>query len=923
MNGIGQLSEAGTKPKVLVFGSCVTRDIFNVSGAENYELVEYFARSSLSVFASASIANFSLDGIESPFQRRMVERDLDKSFIAFLENSSFDILLLDLIDERFALCELTEGCFVTVSNEFLKAKIPSVVNGEARRVVSGSVEFKDLWCKGVKVVFTTLKRLGLLNKVYINCAQWADRLEGETIDPPFSTNQVQHANELLRWMYQHLTQYLPKRQFLYFDPSLFVSSKEHIWGVSPFHFTDRYYEVALGKISSIISRSTSKQTLAEVWNLFNRNLTDLIADTGGFDQINDCEIDTVLAGKVDEIYSGDDVWKERFNKNEIGCIESLLFRMATSEFRDELVLQSFNKGALEIPSLFGGEKARCSQSIYVHNRNFLRFLDNGATFYLIQHHKFARAIYFPLASIVIVIDVIALPISAVYALNRVLAKNLEAYIRNSSRIKEARFSGVLASYPRPYHFFYDTLPIIFYVHNNLIPLSSWPLVIQFESGAFISIAEFFGSPDKQLMLSDGDALNVRLSSRNEFCIQLGYATKRDLDVDELDAKLIKFGIRVTENDLCYSEQFALAKDCNPLIWFGIGSEKRSWKEQVEGIAKIINSLSITHPNLGVIFDGITSTIVQDRRSTREKLAVDEVDTLRCIRGLLDRQVPVFDLIGSQSTTKIAFGSIVTSFLTNFLTDSMYVARIARKPGLAHGAARAMYSDHLHPNTYFVPKEWVRDETTHQSNWSAVSYSISSVLVAKLFEVVTCNREWALTDFCLFSPRSQVIIRKLPEAQEVIRLSDDRAEYLSVNGCDLRFDNPGKDSTPVQGGETFDFYFRGKADGEVKASLVVIAHNNSGRSLTATIPLGGSSCIRFPLDVLSYRLFIRLQGRGRLLIKKIEAIPCKIDNIVTDNDNFELDVPSNIEERLSVWNQPVFEHESPQDFLAIGQNHPSG
>ncbi|EMF9549938.1 hypothetical protein V3Y79_000374 [Campylobacter jejuni] len=52
----------------------------------NFELIDYYARSSFASLASSAMIEQSvLDNIQSSFQKRMVLRDMDKSFIRKLK----------------------------------------------------------------------------------------------------------------------------------------------------------------------------------------------------------------------------------------------------------------------------------------------------------------------------------------------------------------------------------------------------------------------------------------------------------------------------------------------------------------------------------------------------------------------------------------------------------------------------------------------------------------------------------------------------------------------------------------------------------------------------------------------------------------------------------------------------------------------
>ena len=90
--------------RVLIFGSCVSRDAFDFVTDGSVSIVDYYARSS---FASAFHPDpvedrFSAD-LASSFQRRQVRRDFSKTFPHAVRTSNFDLLLVDFTDERFQL----------------------------------------------------------------------------------------------------------------------------------------------------------------------------------------------------------------------------------------------------------------------------------------------------------------------------------------------------------------------------------------------------------------------------------------------------------------------------------------------------------------------------------------------------------------------------------------------------------------------------------------------------------------------------------------------------------------------------------------------------------------------------------------------------------------------------------------------------
>lgn len=105
---------------VLIFGSCVSRDIFNLEYSLEFKVSDYYARSSLASLSSEAYENDSaLNRISSPFQRRMVANDFSKEILtAGSKLEGCDVILIDLIDERFDLVVFPSGKIITNSAEF-------------------------------------------------------------------------------------------------------------------------------------------------------------------------------------------------------------------------------------------------------------------------------------------------------------------------------------------------------------------------------------------------------------------------------------------------------------------------------------------------------------------------------------------------------------------------------------------------------------------------------------------------------------------------------------------------------------------------------------------------------------------------------------------------------------------------------------
>ena len=236
--------------RLLIFGSCVSRDILNYQqGDTQLVLVDYYARSSIASMGARPIEMPStVQSISSKFQRKMVERDIRKDFLNDLAGLQFDLLLIDLIDERFTLYVEPDGGVCTLSLELSSTGFPSD-SGKGSRISSGSEEFWRLWEAGWLILVNKLKCLGGLDRLRVNQVFWSSRTaNGGNFEPHYSYRQIDSANKFLDRMYQRISADIPPGQFLRFDHRLMAGSITHKWGISPFHYVDAYYHAAIQQL---------------------------------------------------------------------------------------------------------------------------------------------------------------------------------------------------------------------------------------------------------------------------------------------------------------------------------------------------------------------------------------------------------------------------------------------------------------------------------------------------------------------------------------------------------------------------------------------------------------------------------------------------------------------------------------------------
>lgn len=236
-----RVSKEKPGPRIFVYGSCVSRDVFEEPDAP--VLVDYIARSSIgSAFSNRTglSAAVSLEANPSRFQRRMVSTDLNKDLEALISSSEFDYLLVDFIDERLHLIRSEEG-YDTYSPELSRAGYNA---SQESLVEPGSDEYMAAFRAG----WAKLLDLVPAEKIIINRVFWAsyDESGQELVEFP----EILRSNEILARLYNHACA-VPGVQAIDYSCEEARADRSHKWGVSPFHFSNVFYRKTVSILAAL------------------------------------------------------------------------------------------------------------------------------------------------------------------------------------------------------------------------------------------------------------------------------------------------------------------------------------------------------------------------------------------------------------------------------------------------------------------------------------------------------------------------------------------------------------------------------------------------------------------------------------------------------------------------------------------------
>lgn len=247
--------------KILIVGSCVSRDIFNYDADSTFEISAYYARSSFaSLFAPVATADEYSHTLQSKFQANIVKADLQNTFSSSLKDIRFDILLIDFIDERFSIALEDNGGIFTLSNELISAGFKDITEN-IKIIKSQTDDFYELWEKGWVKFINHIKSMDRLEDVFIHKTFWSpETLQGNDYSSMFHKEQIVAANNFLQRLYSRIALDLPAHQFIEPTPQLLCGADDHKWGISPFHYIDDYYKFMLEKLKKIASKFIKLET---------------------------------------------------------------------------------------------------------------------------------------------------------------------------------------------------------------------------------------------------------------------------------------------------------------------------------------------------------------------------------------------------------------------------------------------------------------------------------------------------------------------------------------------------------------------------------------------------------------------------------------------------------------------------------------
>ena len=241
--------------KVAIVGSCITRDLWPIVGAEPSDLL-YISRTSLpSLFArqleSVETAQEPPQGL-GVFTHRAMVNDLKKRALAALIAHRPTHIIFDFIDERLDLL-CVGGTIVTHSWELdVSGYMDQPAFAGATTISRTSSACDLLWLQAADEMAAFIQSTPLRDATLIvHEAQWATRYRDEAHEVRDFADEVEifqgkpaaiaEHNAMLDRYQPAFRARLPQAVSVAAAPDLHLASAQHRWGLSPFHYVDDYY----------------------------------------------------------------------------------------------------------------------------------------------------------------------------------------------------------------------------------------------------------------------------------------------------------------------------------------------------------------------------------------------------------------------------------------------------------------------------------------------------------------------------------------------------------------------------------------------------------------------------------------------------------------------------------------------------------
>ncbi|MBM7645889.1 hypothetical protein JOD45_002114 [Scopulibacillus daqui] len=264
------------KIKVGVIGSCVSRDVFNSKFINNYkdiyECVSTAWQSSIISFVSKSVPevpkDLNLENIKSRHRQNTVLRDLTKPYRDEMIDIQPDYIIFDLYaDVRYGTVKYADSCFTDNPNGLRHTDFYKNTHFDEK------INYRVDKNRFFKMLMASLDDLlEWLNnnlpqtKLLLNQFKYTDVYINEANEMEFFSKKkyrfLDKENKIYGELYEIIKQKYPDIDFIRQDINFYTSDGAHAFGVSPWHFSKKYYVDFFSQLNEIVLKDIVENELA-------------------------------------------------------------------------------------------------------------------------------------------------------------------------------------------------------------------------------------------------------------------------------------------------------------------------------------------------------------------------------------------------------------------------------------------------------------------------------------------------------------------------------------------------------------------------------------------------------------------------------------------------------------------------------------
>ena len=243
--------------RTMLYGSCVSRDMFEFLNPQRFTLDRYIARQSL-ISAYSPTRQLPPAGPALGFRERTLRDDAFASLPVNLAERAalLDLLVIDLVDERLGVYALENGAYITRSIELIQCGQEPKIMKQGRLVPYGSDEHLALWQDAFTRLVADLKMLDLFDKTVVLGIPWAEyHSDGTQTGDPFGLSVRESNAAGTRYLDIVRSAGLP---VLELPVSGVRAEPDHRWGEAPYHYTDGVYRAIASRIEKHVKVPTQQ-----------------------------------------------------------------------------------------------------------------------------------------------------------------------------------------------------------------------------------------------------------------------------------------------------------------------------------------------------------------------------------------------------------------------------------------------------------------------------------------------------------------------------------------------------------------------------------------------------------------------------------------------------------------------------------------